>query len=316
MSFHIFECGADDDKVIVLEETESGTKAEIYAFGALLNVFSVKQNDAEKNVIFGFENTADARKNITPLFQSAKLSPFACRMKEGHYTFANHKYKIEKYYNQREAIHGLIYDALFTVKESGITDDSAFVMLTYDFDKADPGYPFFYRINITYRLAANNRLTITTALTNLNASPIPVADGWHPYFSFGKKVNALQLRLHTKEVVEFDNRLLPTGQFLPYTDFVQPRLIEETTFDNCFVLEKNGTQPACTLTDTEDRLQVNIYPEKNYPYLQVFIPDTRTSIAIENLSSLPDSFNNAIGLHIIDPYQTHEFVTMYEIQLL
>ena len=311
MSFHVSENGTDENKVILLEDVLTGTKAEIYTFGALLNAFSIQHSNSEKNIIDGFQNMAEARNHITPLFRSAKLSPFVCRLREGRYTFANNKYKIEKYYNLREAIHGLIYDAVFTVKEKGANDNTAFVILTYDYNKADPGFPFFYRITITYELQSGNHLTIITKVTNLSASAMPLADGWHPYFCFGKKANNLQLFMNTKEIAEFDNRLLPTGRYMPYTEFIQPHLIEDTCFDNCFVLNEADSHAACIITDIEDHLQLSIYPDKNYPYLQVFIPEHRNSIAIENLSSLPDSFNNTAGLLILEPSQSHHFTTSY-----
>lgn len=316
MSFHVATSGTGADEIIILENKSTGTRAEIYAFGALLNSFSVQHNNVMQNVIYGYQNTADAQKNITPLFQSAKLSPFTCRMKEGRYTFANEKHKVEKYYSHREAIHGLIFDAVFTVTDKEEAVDSASVTLSFDYDKTDPGYPFFYRTLVTYTLKSNHRLTVTTKVINLSEVAIPIADGWHPYFSLSKKVNDLYLCMNTKEMVEFDSHLLPTGNYIPYKNFVHPQLIETTAFDNCFVLNDNSVQPACTLTNKEDGLQVNIYPQKNYPFLQVFIPDNRASIAIENLSSLPDSFNNAVGLFILESSQSAEFITTYEIQTL
>ncbi len=314
MSFRVSTNGAGADEMITLENTSNGTKASIYAFGALLNSFSVNHNDANTNVIYGFQNPADAQKNITPLFQSAKLSPFVCRMKEGHYTFANGKHKIEKYYNGREAIHGLIYDAVFTVQETGEGEDSAFVTLTFDYDKTDAGYPFFYRASITYSLQSNNRLTLVTRITNLSEVSIPMSDGWHPYFCLNKKVDELSLFMNTNEMVEFDQKLLPTGTFLPYKNFTRPQQIKDTALDNCFVVKDFDAQPACILSDEMAGLQVNIYPEKSYPFLQVFIPHHRDCIAIENLSSLPDSFNNAVGLIILEPSQSHQFVTTYQVQ--
>ncbi len=314
MSFYVSQNGINKDSVILLEDKEAGTKAEIYVFGALLNRFLVKQNGEDKNVIYGFQNTTDAQQHITPLFQGAKLSPFVCRLKEGSYTFGNQKYKIEKYYNGREAIHGLVYDAVFTMADSGASENSAYVTLTFDYNKTDAGFPFFYRLSVTYRLQKNNRLSITTNITNLSNSPIPVADGWHPYFSFGKKVDELYLSMNTLEIVEFDSRLLPTGRFTPYNNFALPLLIEATKFDHCFVLNENHPSPACSIRDEENRIGVKIYAEKNYPFLQVFIPDNRNAIAIENLSSVPDSFNNAIGLIILEPSQSSEFITTFEIE--
>lgn len=314
MPFHVSTSGTGAGEVVVLEDDTDGIKAEIFTFGALLNSFSINLNGTEKNVIHGFQNPADAKENITPLFQSAKLSPFACRMKEGHYTFANQKYKIEKFYNGREAIHGLIYDAVFTVKEKSVTADSAFVTLVYNYNKNDAGYPFFYCAEINYVLKRSGNLTISTKITNLSEIPIPVADGWHPYFCFGNKVDDLHLFMDTNKMVEFDGKLLPTGNTLPYQQFQELHPINDTDFDNCFIVNENTTQPACALRDLESGLQLNVFVQKNYPYLQVFIPKTRNCIALENLSALPDSFNNAIGLTILEPSQSEEFITSYRLR--
>ncbi len=314
MSFHVSEQGEAGHKTILLEDTITGTKAQVYAFGALLNTFSVKQNEKERNLIEGFQNVEDAFKNITPAFQSAKLSPFVCRLREGQYTFANVKHKIEKYYYNREALHGLIYDAVFSVVETGATEDSAFVVLAYDYDKNDAGFPFFYRLQVTYHLQKGNDLSITTKVTNLSAASIPMSDGWHPYFIFGKKVNDLELYVRTNEMVEFDDKLLPSGRFLPFQEFSHLQKIGDARLDNSFVLSAtNASEPACMLRDSETGLQLSIYPDAGYPYLQIFTPDHRNSVAIENLSSLPDAFNNSFGLLILEPASSVSFTTRYVI---
>ena len=316
MPFRVLESGAATDKIVVLEDATTGTKAEIFAFGALLNQFSILHNGVTKNVIYGYENTGDAQQNITPLFQSAKLSPFVCRVKDGRYTFGTGDYKLEKYYYHNEALHGLLYDAVFTVIETGATNDFAFATLAYDYRNCDAGYPFFYRVEITYRLAANNRLTVATQIINTSKVSIPVADGWHPYFCLGETVNDLRLSINASSLVEFDNRLLPTGHFLPYIGFAEPQPVGDTVFDNCFALTENTDRPACTLFNGQSRLQLTVFAEKDYPYLQLFTPANRACIAIENLSSLPDSFNNGIGLIILEPAQRKDFIAVYQLSII
>lgn len=315
MSFHVSTNGKNGtDEVIYLEENGSGTRAEIYAFGALLNGFSVEEKEAKINVVYGFQNTADAQQNITPLFQSAKLSPFVCRTKDGSYNFAGEQYKFNKYYHQREALHGLLYDAHFTVVEKGTTQTSAFVKLAFDYDKKGEGYPFAYRAEIGYELKQDNRLTVSTKIINQSSVAMPVVDGWHPYFSFRKKIDEAQLYIHSNTLVEFDESLLPTGKFLPFHQFQLLQKIENTAFDNCFVVEESKEQPACILRDSESGLKLMIFAEKNYPYLQIFIPQNRECIAIENLSGLPDSLNNRIGLTVLQPAHSKTFRASYQIK--
>lgn len=312
MPFRVSEQGDAEHKVIVLEDVTTGTKAGIFAFGALLNVFSIKLKNTEHNIIDGFQNTEDAVKNITAAFQSTKLSPFVCRLREGQYTFANNAYKVEKYYTYREALHGLIYDAVFTVTEMGATDDSSYVILSYDYNKADPGYPFFYRIQVRYKLSINHELMVSTTITNTGEAAIPISDGWHPYFTLGKNAGDLELFINTTSMVEFDNRLLPTGNMMPFDRYSHLQKIGDAQIDNCFILQDNNTA-ACLLRNPENGLQLTIHPDAGYPYLQIFIPPHRCSIAIENLSSLPDAFNNGVGLIALEPAASTNFATRFAI---
>jgi len=62
-------------------------------------------------------------------------------------------------------------------------------------------------------------------------------------------------------------------------------------------------------------LQLNIIPASSYPYLQIYTPPHRDSIAIENLSSAPDAFNNRIGLIIAKPNEKYVFTTTYQLNV-
>jgi aldose 1-epimerase len=72
--------------------------------------------------------------------------------------------------------------------------------------------------------------------------------------------------------------------------------------------------PHCTLKDDQLGLALYIYPERSYPYLQIYTPPHRKSIAIENLSSAPDAFNNKMGLIELGPEDSQAFQTRYRIE--
>src|SRR6478735_8815726 len=131
MSFEVSVTGNTGEERIVLKEFFTGTQAEVYAFGALLNSFCLERDGKVVNVVYAFKSVEDAKKNLTPMFQGAKLSPFVCRLRDGKYTFENEKYHIEKYYLKHDAIHGLIFDKYFKIKEKGATETDAFVTLAY-----------------------------------------------------------------------------------------------------------------------------------------------------------------------------------------
>jgi aldose 1-epimerase len=162
-------------------------------------------------------------------------------------------------------------------------------------------------------LEKENALSITTTVKNTGDAALPIADGWHPYFTFGGKVDDLELQFQSQEMMEFIN-LIPSGKILPYTAFTSPARIGETALDNSFVLDFSKVQPMCILRDPSTGWQLEIRPDKSYPYLQIYIPPHRKSIAIENLSAPPDSFNNGIGLITLAAGNNTSFATQYTIR--
>ena len=68
------------------------------------------------------------------------------------------------------------------------------------------------------------------------------------------------------------------------------------------------------LRDPATGWQLEIQPDASYPYLQIYIPPHRQSIAIENLSAPPDSFNNGIGLITLAAGESTVFSTQYVVK--
>ena len=66
--------------------------------------------------------------------------------------------------------------------------------------------------------------------------------------------------------------------------------------------------------DPELGLQLEISPARSYPYLQLYTPPHRQSIAFENLSAAPDAFNNAMGLISLLEGQEKVFETRYTLR--
>ncbi|MFY8003245.1 MAG: hypothetical protein ACOVNR_00310, partial [Chitinophagaceae bacterium] len=138
--------------VILLENTDTQCKVEVFSFGAILNKFIIPVNGVERNVVDGFENIADAVENITNGFKSAFLSPFPCRMNKGMYTHEEVDYKVAKFYLQTHAIHGIVYDLSYDVTTTVANDEMAKVTLTAHYNGTDEGYPFEYTVEHSFIL--------------------------------------------------------------------------------------------------------------------------------------------------------------------
>jgi aldose 1-epimerase len=305
------------DKVVLMDES-SGTFAEVIpSCGAILHSFTIATVDIKLNVIDSYANLDEFKNNLAARgFLGSKLSPFACRISKNKYRFARNEYVIQKLNSDKIAVHGLIYDREFIVINQNSTEEKALVKMRYEYRSTDAGYPFDYDCLITYELEKGNRLNVITEVVNKDEEQIPIQDGWHPYFKLDAKIDDLQLQLQSKEMYEYGTDLIPTGKKINYNVFESLKNFGDTILDNSFTVNFAKDQPLCVLRNPDKKIEVEILPDKSYPYLHIYTPPHRRSIALETLSALPDSFNNGIGLRILSPGESLTFKTSYRITTL
>ncbi|WP_143307935.1 aldose 1-epimerase [Chitinophaga vietnamensis] len=302
--------------IVALTDEKSGTQVEIIpAHGALLHAFKVQRNSETMNLIDSYTSLSDLEKDLRNSFKNVKLSPYACRIKDAQYNWAGQSYTLEKTIAPGNAIHGLLYNAAFQLSSQHAGDDSASITLSCTYQQEDPGYPFTYDCTATYTLLPGNELKVTTTITNRSNTTIPLMDGWHPYFSTGTPVDELELTFASKEIVEFNAALIPTGNVLPYTEFVKGKLLAGVELDNSFILDFTQPQPLATLHDPKKNISISFLPDQSYPILQVYIPPHRNSIAVENLSGAPNAFNNGLGLVQLAAGDSKTFETRLQVSV-
>lgn len=311
MAFEVIVSSYGQYSVIVLKDVTTNTFAEIYTFGALLNNFTSEHHGTAINIIDGFSSPAEAADKVTVFFKSAKLSPFACRVKNSKYKFGENSYLLSKFALRGTAIHGLIYNAAFEITEQFKDDEKALVKLSYVYDNEMEGYPFKFKSEVEYQLTAGNALTVKTTVTNVGDQLMPVVDGWHPYFTLGDSINNYQVEFQSKEMLEFDEDLVPTGKLIPYQEFSSLKNFGTNELDNCFTLNFAECQPMCVIRHPQKKVQIEFHPDKSYPYLQLYTPEHRKSIAVENLSGAPDAFNNGMGLKVLTRGESAIFTTKF-----
>jgi aldose 1-epimerase len=308
MSFEIQIAPLSHFELVRLIDTSSNTVIEIATKGALLNSWQVMGHSKSLEIVGGndfskgwvnFENNG---------FRGAKMSPFSCRLENGQYTIDNTTYTLEKFYHDKHALHGILYDAVFTIQSTDANAESAMINLAYHYKGTDKGFPFDYSLLIKWQLHKNNLVTVETIITNLSESTIPMMDGWHPYFQLDSSINDTSITLKAKGKIEYDEDLLPTGKLKDENEFTISKKIEDLHLDNCYLVD--ASENTCLLEN--DQYQIIVQPIMNYPYLQLYTPSDRKSIAIENLSGIPNCFNNKIGLQLMKPHQNLLLKTSYQ----
>lgn len=290
-----------DWEVFYLEDDDAKVSVGVVpAAGAILNEWRVNGTD----IIDGYTGAADFTERVHMGFRSAKLLPFVCRLNNATYSWQGKEYRLDKFLLNGSALHGILYDVAFEVVTEKQGTENASLGMRYQYDGGHPGYPFPFNCTVTYTLQKGGCLTIGTHISNAPTalSSIPIVDGWHPYFRLGGKVDNWKLQIASDQMMEYDASLIPTGRYVQNDAFVEARTIGDIKLDNGFLL-KEGITPICILQHPGNGLQLRFLSQQNYPYLQLYIPDSRESIAIENLSGAPDAFNNGIGLTVLEPGQ-------------
>lgn len=291
-------------KIVELMDMDSNLRAEIIpSAGAILNGLYIS---GKINIIDGYSGREDFLKKVHHGFRSAKLSPFVCRLNNATYSWNGKTYLLDKFVLNGSALHGILYDMEFDIMETKADEKQASVILRYQYNGQLLGYPFPFNCTVTYCLSGDGHLMISTHISNPAGaeSALPICDGWHPYFKLGGNVEDWFLEICSDQMMEYNAQLIPTGRYVTNSRYYPGKRIGADALDNGFLLQ-DGRSPFCTLKN--DSVKVEFIAQQHYPFLQLYIPDSRDSIAIENLSAAPDAFNNGIGLITLDPGQKIDF---------
>lgn len=304
-------------KIILKNDVTNNYAVILPECSAMLSEFTIDLDGESINVIDSYQSMEEFENELKEKgFKGCKLSPFVCRMNNSTYTFGEEEYTIQKSMPAKHSLHGLLYDKSFTTTAETANELNASVTMKYEYRAEDPGYPFNYDCIVTWQLEPENKLTVITECVNKDEGLIPMQDGWHPYFTLGESINDLQLEFQSLKMVEFNEDLIPTNNLLDYKKFSSIEKLGNTFLDNCFTLDEQECQPLCVLRNAEKNIEVQFFPDESYPYLQIYTPPHRKSIAIENISGAPDAFNNGMGFITLESGQSAIFSTTYKILLL
>ena len=283
-------------------------------FGANVNEIVLSDGRRTFSVLEGDKTYSDLAEN--KWFRGAKLIPFPNRINNGKYSYRENEYTLPiNFPSQNHAIHGLIYNKKFRVKKIQKTKGSASVLLEYRYRKDVSGYPFDINIVIRYSLSKKG-FGCVTKIVNAGNTDAPVGDGWHPYFKITGSVDHLMLKIPSARKIRVDKKMIPTGKFAHFAEFESLRQIRNIEFDTGFALPAKNGIANTELYDSKQNVRVCVWQEtgkQKYNYLQVFIPASRKSIAIEPMTCNTDAFNNKDGLILLKPRQC--FVAGYGVYI-
>lgn len=309
MSFQIDIQAVANFEIIQISHPQKGIQITIATKGGILNSWLIQNGEITHEFIDGNDFTNGWGVFEMNGFKSGKMNPFSCRLQNGSYQHQGNNFTIDKFYLGEHALHGIIYDAVYTIESSLLLENEASVVLSYTYTGTDKGYPFNYTIQLHWTISDQNKVSVQTIITNNSNIEIPMMDGWHPYFKLADTIESTILQFTNIGKLVYDKALLPTGEIIVDTEFDNGKKLAGLSLDDCYKLDP--LKPFAVIENAQFKLVVS--PQKNYPYLQVYTPDHRKSIAIENLSGAPNCFNNKLGLHYVKPQEQFILKTNYQL---
>jgi len=231
--------------------------------------------------IMASDSDSELQKN--PLFRGRFLFPFNDRIPDGKYSFSGNKYQLA--INSSEdgsAIHGFMYNKKVSVLKQTETEATFYWRTGKD---QIQGYPFDISLQTDIELHKDG-VAISFKVKNEDIIPAPVALGWHSYF---KTYPSSILTADYPFYYDIDANFLPVGKGIPASsskfDFSNGDRFFNKTLDHTFSAPLDGKS---VLKNNNYSIEIK---QTNFAYTQLFIPPDKKSIAIEPISSKPNSFN-------------------------
>jgi aldose 1-epimerase len=245
--------------------------------------------------------------------QGQVLVPWPNRLSEGMYEFEGNEYHLPwTEPAKRNAVHGFARWERWTVARRDETNAALEIVLA-----PRAGYPFTLGVEVEYRVSATS-VGVTITGRNLGRSPLPYANGFHPYFAVGTPhIDDCLLGLPAATRLTVDERQIPTGREAVHGtgyDFRSPRPIGTMHLDTPYtdIARDAAGVGRITLTKADRSRSVTVRLGEAYRYLMAYTGDTlgdaarrRRSLALEPMTAAPNAFRNHDGLVTLQPGEQH-----------
>jgi galactose mutarotase-like enzyme len=185
-------------------------------------------------------------------------------------------------------IHGNVFGVPFDV----VHVDAARVVARLDYGAHRAlmrAFPFPHLVTVDARLHAQRGLTITTEVRPTGRLAVPVSFGWHPYLRLpGPRRADWKLYLPTREHLELDERLVPTGRSV--REPAERARVGRRTFDDHYALGRDRT-----FVLAAHGRSLSLRFGRAYPFAQLFAPAGREYVAIEPMTAPIDALGRGVA---------------------
>lgn len=267
---------------------ESGMKAEVISFGAVLTKLYVKDQDNQLvDVVLGFEDPKDYLTN--PGCLGATVGRHANRIAGAAFSLNGREYKLPANdgVNNLHSNPGSYY---FRLWESEITADNG-VAFSLESPDGDQGYPGNFKVTVTYTLTEENGLVISYDMIS-DADTLANMTN-HSYFNLSghDSGNILdqEVQIDAAAYTPSDAGLIPTGEIrkvagtpFDFNSFKtigqdiqaeDPQLVNGGGYDHNFVLNNNGAYArVAAMYSPKTGVMMDVYTD--LPGMQLYTANT------------------------------------------
>jgi aldose 1-epimerase len=282
------------------EISHGGQRAVVTQVGASLRSYHV----GDRAVIDGYDVDA-----MADGARGQVLAPWPNRVRDGVWQWNGDKQQLALTEPEKHnAIHGLARWLGWQVADR----DTSSVRLRVT-TWPQPGYPWPIEVTTVHALD-DAGLSVQMSMTNLGATPAPVAAGVHPYLTVGTDtIDAAILQVPADTYLPTDDeQQIPTGRRsvdgTPY-DFREPRVIGTTKIDYAYAdLHRDGDGRCRLRLSAPDGPTVALWIDESFRYLEVFtgdaLPDPtrrRRGLGGEPMTAPPNALASGEDLVVLDP---------------
>lgn len=265
-------------------------------WGSGLNAWRIPTSAGKLDLLYGYRDAEAFRKIQADTNAGVILSPWPGRTAFAKWNWNGKSYNLVNNVSWApHALHGFLNVLPWKLSTFSADDREAELTLVRDFYGIPGSYPFTFRA--TNRICFSGAsFRVETIVQNTYHETLPYAQGFHPYFSLGRKVNALTLGLPKCRRAKLDSSDIPTGEFEAEARFNGKGQLGETFINDYFSFDEiSCDRETVSLCDSESGKSLDIWQKtgKNlWRGVQIYTPPDRESIAIEPMTSAPDVLNH------------------------
>lgn len=281
-------------------------------WGSGLNAWRVPTSSGKLDLLYGYCDAELFRKIQADTNAGAILSPFPGRTAFAKWNWKGKSYKLVNNVSWApHALHGFLNVLPWRLSSFRSDDRKAVLSLERDFYGIPGSYPFTFRATNCFFFCGSS-FRVQTIVQNTYHETLPYAQGFHPYFSLGNKIDALSLELPKSHRAKLDTDDIPTGEFEAEIRFDGKGCLGETFINDYFSFDEIADERAAVrLCDSAAKRSIEIWQQTGkdlWRGVQIYTPPDRESIAIEPMTSAPDVLNHHRELIEIAPGKSIELL--------